>query len=280
MLALRQGAGIFGAAPARQRVQHHGHGGGGGAGQVPGQPPGPADGGFQPHRAVIKGALVTVGCGAGPLDHLLRQSGQIAELCPAVGGGQQDRVRVRAAVFGQLIGPLTQRPGPGDGQLPGAQRGGDQRMRGQAAGPLHGRTSGTVGDVGEGPQPGRGPVLPISLMALLGTERGQHLRPRRRVLRLGLLQPDQRLRLHRRPQPSGITGGQVTQPGPHHGQRLHRDSTAQQAQSGCTWTGSPPLRDRLGPATFSSSITSSMLEEIWRKQQRYSTGSAGYPQRR
>ena len=47
-------------------------------------------------------------------------------------------------------------------------------------------------------------VLPIRLMPLLGAERGQRLRPRRRALRFGLLQSDHRLGLHRRAQAGGI----------------------------------------------------------------------------
>ena len=124
--------------------------------------------------------------------------------------------------FGQLISPLADHLRPRAAQLPGRERGGDQRMGGQPPGPLHRRTGGAVADAGDGPQPRRRPVLPIGLMALLGAERGQQPRPRRRVLRLGLLQPDQRLGLRGRPQLSRITGGQVTQPGPHHRQRLHR----------------------------------------------------------
>ena len=222
VLALDQGAGIFRAAAGPQRGQHRGHRGGGRAGQVPGKPPGPADRGVQPHRPVIEPVPVPVGGGAGPLDHLLRQRPQIRQPRPAAGGGQQNSVRVRAAVFGQLISPLAQRPGPRAAQLPGRQRGGDQRMRGQPPGPRHRRTSGAAGDLGDGPQPRRRPVLPIGLMPLLGAERGQQPRPRRRVLRLGLLQPDQRLRLSGRPQLSRITGGEVPQPGPHHRQRLRR----------------------------------------------------------
>ena len=222
VLPLEQGAGIFRAAAGPQRGQHRGHRGGGRAGQVPGKVPGPADGGFQPHRPVIKPVPVGIGGAAGPLDHLLGQRPQIRQPGPAAGGGQQNGVRVGAAVCGQLIGPLTQGPGPRAAQLPGGERGGDQRMRGQAAGPPHRPGSGTVGDVGEGPQPGRGPVLPIGLMPLLGAERGQQLRPRRGVLRLGLLQPDQRLGLSGGPQLSRVTGGQVPQPGPHHRQRLRR----------------------------------------------------------
>jgi hypothetical protein len=100
MLPLRQGAGIFRPAPGRQRVQHHGHRGGGGAGQVPGQPPGPADGGLQPHRPVIKPVRAGIGTGAGPLDHLQGQSGQIRQARAAPGGGQQDPVRVRRRTGG------------------------------------------------------------------------------------------------------------------------------------------------------------------------------------
>ena len=135
MLALDQGAGIFGAAAGPERGQHRGHRGGGGAGQVPGKAPGPADGGFQPHRPVIEPVLVPVRGAAGPLDHLLGQRGQIRQPRPAVGGGEQDRVRVRAALVGQLIGPLAHRLRPRRRQLPGRQRGGDQRMGGQPPGP-------------------------------------------------------------------------------------------------------------------------------------------------
>jgi len=170
---------------------------------------------------VIKGALVTVGGRAGPLDHLLGQRPQSASSAPC--SAAASRIAPASARRSSAADrPLTQGPGPRAAQLPRRQRGSDQRMRGQAPGPLHRRTSGPGGDAGEGPQPGRGPVLPIRLMALLGAERGQHLRPRRRVLRPGLLQPDQRLRLSGRAQLSGVTAGQVPQPGPHHGQRLHR----------------------------------------------------------
>ena len=222
MLALDQGAGIFRAALSPQSRQHRGQRGGGRAGQVPGKAPGPADGGLQPHRPVIESVPAGIGGAAGPLDHLLGQRPQIRQARAAAGGGQKNRVRVRPAVFGQLIGPLTQGPGPRAAQLPGGQRGGDQRMRGQAAGPFHRPAGGTMGDLGDGPQPGRRTVLPIGLMPLLGAEHGQQPRPRRGVLRLGLLQPDQRLRLHRRTQLSGIAGGEISQPGPHHGQGLRR----------------------------------------------------------
>ena len=111
MLALGQGAGIFGPAPGPQRRQHRGDRGGRRAGQVPRKPPGPADRGLQPHRPVTEGVLVPVRGGAGPLDHLLRQRPQIRQPRPAAGRGQQDRVRVRAALFGQLIGPLAE-PSP------------------------------------------------------------------------------------------------------------------------------------------------------------------------
>ena len=220
MLTLEEAAGIFRPAAGPQRGQHRGHRGGGRAGQVPRKPPGPADRGFQPHRPVTKPVPAGIGGAAGPLDHLLRQRPQIRQPRPAASGGQQDRVRVRAALFGQPIGPLADHLRPRAAQLPGRQRGGDQRMRGQPPGPLHRRTGGPGGDVGDGPQPRRRPVLPIGVMPLLGAERGQQPGPRRGVLRPGLLQPDQRLRLHRRPQLSRITGGQVAQPGPHHGQRL------------------------------------------------------------
>jgi hypothetical protein len=209
-------------APGRQRVQHHGHRGGCGAGQVPPQPPGPADRGLQPHRPVIKPVRAGIGTGAGPLDHLLRQSGQIRQARAAPGGGQQDPVRIRPAVLRQLIGPLTQGLRPRAAQLASCERGGDQRMSGQPPGPRHRRTRSPAGDIGEGPQPRGGPVLPIRLMPPLGTERGQHPGPGHRVLGPGLLQPDQRLRLSRRPQAGSITPRQVPQPGPHHRQRLHR----------------------------------------------------------
>ena len=95
-------------------------------------------------------------------------------------------------------------------------------MSGQPPGPRPRRTRSAIGDVGEGPQPRGGPVLPIRLMPPLGAERGQHPGPGRRVLGPGLLQPDQRLRLSRRPQAGSITPRQEPQPGPHHSQRLHR----------------------------------------------------------
>jgi hypothetical protein len=59
-------------------------------------------------------------------------------------------------------------------------------------------------------------------MQLLATERGQHPGPRDRVLGLGLLQADQRFRLSGRAQLSGVTGGEVPQPGTYHGESLRR----------------------------------------------------------
>ena len=92
---------------------------------------------------------------------------------------QQNRVRVGVTLFGQPVGPLAQRPGPRRGQLPGRERGGDQRMRGQPPGPFNGRTSGAAGDVGDGPQPGRrprrAPLSPIRIRL----EKQHHPRTRR-----------------------------------------------------------------------------------------------------
>ena len=164
VLALRQAAGIFRPALGGQGVQHRGHRGGRGAGQVPPQPPGSADGGLQPHRPVIKPVRAGIGTGAGPLDHLLRQRGQIRQARAAPGGGQQDPVRIRPAVLRQLIGPRTQGLRPRAAQLASCERVGDQRMGGQPPGPRHRRTGSAIGDVGEGPQPRGGPVLPIRLM--------------------------------------------------------------------------------------------------------------------
>ena len=62
--------------------------------------PGATDRGRQPHRPVSEPVSVPVRGGAGPLDHLQGQSGQIAQLRAALGGGQQDPVRIRPAVFG------------------------------------------------------------------------------------------------------------------------------------------------------------------------------------
>ena len=118
-----------------------------------------------------------IGGAAGPLDHLLGQRPQIRQPGPAAGGGQQDRVRVGAAVCGQLIGPLTQGPGPRAAQLPGASA---AAISGCAASRRAHFTAPLAAPwviVGDGPQPGRGPVLPIGLMPLLGAERGQQPAP-------------------------------------------------------------------------------------------------------
>ena len=145
VLPLEQGAGIFRAAPGPQRVQHHGHRGGGRAGQVPVSRPAPP--------IVVSSHTARSSNRSRPVSGVVRDRSIIcsakaprsASPAPPQGGGEQDRVGVAAAVFRQLIGPLTQGPGPGDRQLPGRQRVGDGGMGGQPPGPPHRPAGGAAG---------------------------------------------------------------------------------------------------------------------------------------
>ena len=219
---LRRGPGIFRAAPLGQRVQDHRQAGRALRRQIPLQPPRPADRGFQPHRPVTEPAIIAVGGGAGAFDHLPRQHRQIMQVGATQRGREQDLIRIRPQILRQLAGPVADLPRPRRRDLPGRQRGRDDGVGGQPPGPPEGAARRPRGDLRERPQPGPGAVVPIGLIAVLGTERSQNPRPRRRVLRLRLLQPHQRLGLGGGPQIGGVTPGQVPQPGRHHRQRLHR----------------------------------------------------------
>ena len=192
MAALGGGAGIFRPGLLPERVQHHAEGGGAAGGQVPLQPPGAAERGAQPHRPLLEPVLAGVRAGAGAFEHFPGQPGQVMLIRAAQHRGQQDAVRVRPQIFGELIGPVADQPGQRDRQLPGGQRGGDHRVGGQPPRPPGRGPGGGAGDAGDRAQPGGGAVLAVGLIPVLGGERGKDRRPGGGVLGFGGFQPGQR----------------------------------------------------------------------------------------
>jgi hypothetical protein len=137
-------------------------------------------------------------------------------------GRQQNLIGVRPVIAGELIGPITDLPRPRRAQLPPSERARDHRVRGQPPRPPGRPGRRAPGDLRDRPQPGLGAELPIGLIPVLRRERGQDPRPGGGVLGFGLFQADEGLGLRARPETGSITGGEVTQPGRHHRQRLHR----------------------------------------------------------
>ena len=70
---------------------------------------------------------------------------------------QQDPVRVRPVILGELVRPVTDQPGQRHRKLPGRQRRGDHRVLAEAPRPAGGRGGGALGDAGAGPQPEAAP---------------------------------------------------------------------------------------------------------------------------
>ena len=154
--ALRRGAGIFRARLLPQRLQHHRQRRRAGGGQVRVQPPGPAERGAQPQRPLLKPVAVPVRAGLGAVEHLPAQPRQIMLIRAAQHRRQQNPVRVRPEIFGELVRPVTDQPRQRGRELPGRQRRRDHRVRVEAAGPAGGCGGGALRDPGDRAQPGRG----------------------------------------------------------------------------------------------------------------------------
>ena len=84
-------------------------------------------------------------------------------------GREQDLIRIRPQVLGQLPGPVADLPRPRRRDLPGRQRGRDDGVGGQPPRPPEGAARRPRGDLRERPQPGPGAVVPVGLIAVLGT---------------------------------------------------------------------------------------------------------------
>ena len=201
MAALRLAPVILRPGRRRQRIQHRGHQRGALRGQVPGDDPGTAERGLHPHRPVperlVLVLVLVVGPGAGV--DLPGQPGQVRHIRPAHRRAEQDRVRVRLAVSGQLAGPPADGPGDRLRHLPGGQRRGDLRVRGRPPHPRGVPDRGAPGHMGLVDQPGPRAVIRIRGIPLAGGERGQDRGPRRRPHRGDPLQYLQALRLGLRP---------------------------------------------------------------------------------
>ncbi len=95
VVALLHGAGVLGTHLLAQGVQHRLQRGGAPGGQVPGDPPGAAEGGVE-LQAAVQEPVIAVLIGAGyPAPDLLRQLRQAGQVRAAGRRGQQDRVRIR-----------------------------------------------------------------------------------------------------------------------------------------------------------------------------------------
>ena len=141
----------------------------------PCQHPGALEGGLQLDRPVLERLIPllagVVGQGAGV--DLAGQPGQVPQVRACLGGGEQDRIRGLAAVFGELVGPQADRPGERLRDLPSGQRLRDLGMGGGAAGPGGVGDGGALGDAGAVDQPGPRAVVRVSGVSLPGGERGQ-----------------------------------------------------------------------------------------------------------
>ena len=122
--ALRQGAGVLGAADRGEGVQDGLDGGGAPAGQVAVEPGGAAEGGGEPDRPVVEPVIAGVGGGVAAV-LLLGDPRQAGQVRPGRGGGQQLGVGAGLVLVGQDVGPVGDLPGPRQRQLPGGQRRGD-----------------------------------------------------------------------------------------------------------------------------------------------------------
>ena len=217
-------AGVLRAGRGGQRVQHRGHHRGALRREVAGQHPGAVERGLQLDRPVPERLIPVLArvLRQRPGVDLPGQRGQVPQVRARPGRGEQDRVRGRAAVPGQLVRPLADGPGERLRDLPSGQRPRDLGMRGRPPGPRGVRHRSALGDPGSVDQPRRRAVIRVRGITLPGGERGQDRGPRRGAHRGGLLEhlqaPGLGLRRHR----GGVRGGQVAQPRVHHVHRLAR----------------------------------------------------------
>ena len=112
MLPLRDAAGVLRAHLLAEGLQDLLQGRGAAGGQVPGQPPCPAQSGVQPQPSAGEPVIpVLIGPGD-PAADLLRQPGQPGQVQPLRSGGGQDHVRVVPVPGRQLVGPVGDLPRP------------------------------------------------------------------------------------------------------------------------------------------------------------------------
>jgi hypothetical protein len=121
--------------------------------QVTLHPPGAVQGQVQPQPPVTEPAIIIgVRAGAAAL-HFLGQPGQVRQVRAADGGGQQDRVRVRLLILGELAGPGADLPRPRRRDPSGGEGVADGGVRGDPPCPRHRAGGRALRDPGLPPQP-------------------------------------------------------------------------------------------------------------------------------
>ena len=195
VLALRHGAGVFGAARLGQRAEHRFGDRGAPRVQFPVDPAGAPEGAGQPQAAVFESVLILIGPGMLTVQ-FFRDAGQVSPGRAVPGGGEQFSVGVVADIVRQRAGPVHDVLRPRHRDRGVAERGGYQRVTGQPVHPRHFRGGGPVsgGGLPGKPHP-RGPVPVPGQPAARHAERRQNPGMHGRLLGLSHRQRPQAIRL-------------------------------------------------------------------------------------